>query len=192
MARYDADNLQTALEAWLMIDRRARMLVDRECSLLWSNRRARQLLEEASIFRNRGGRVTFADAGRAEEFQSFVGNADGKGSVFCAYNCEAGRPIVVHARELEIVQWQQTLGLSIHLPGEPLQSDFADYGEFFGLTPAEHRIVALILSGQTAEQIATHNGGSVGTVRTHIRNIYAKLDVSSREGLFSKILPFRL
>jgi DNA-binding CsgD family transcriptional regulator len=29
-------------------------------------------------------------------------------------------------------------------------------------------------------------------VRTHIRNIYAKLDVNSREKLFAKVQPFRI
>jgi DNA-binding CsgD family transcriptional regulator len=29
-------------------------------------------------------------------------------------------------------------------------------------------------------------------VRSHIRHIYAKMQVSSREGLFNKIRPYRL
>jgi DNA-binding CsgD family transcriptional regulator len=59
----------------------------------------------------------------------------------------------------------------------------------FRLTASEHRILMLMLDGLTAEELSQRLGSSLDTVRTHIRNIYGKLKVTSREGLFSRLRP---
>jgi DNA-directed RNA polymerase specialized sigma24 family protein len=46
------------------------------------------------------------------------------------------------------------------------------------------------VAGKTAQDAAREQGTSVDTVRTHIRRLYAKLDVNSREGLFTRLRPF--
>lgn len=53
------------------------------------------------------------------------------------------------------------------------------------ITPREIQVVAQVLEGYSSEAIATSLGISSGTVRIHRRNIYAKLQVSSQEELFS-------
>ena len=60
-------------------------------------------------------------------------------------------------------------------------------GELFGrrITPRETQVVARILEGHSSESIAKNLGISVGTARIHRRNIYAKLQVSSQQELFS-------
>jgi len=51
------------------------------------------------------------------------------------------------------------------------------------LTPSEHRIASLMADGLTSRQIAESLYLSISTVEWHRRNIYRKLDVSSRESL---------
>jgi len=51
------------------------------------------------------------------------------------------------------------------------------------LTPSEHRIATLMGDGFTSRQIAEDLYLSISTVEWHRRNIYRKLDVSSRESL---------
>ncbi|MFT7671654.1 MAG: DNA-binding CsgD family transcriptional regulator [Gammaproteobacteria bacterium] len=60
-------------------------------------------------------------------------------------------------------------------------------GDVFGprITPRETQVVAQVLEGHSSESIAKSLGISVGTVRIHRRNIYAKLAISSQEELFS-------
>jgi LuxR family maltose regulon positive regulatory protein len=48
------------------------------------------------------------------------------------------------------------------------------------LTPREREVLELIAHGQTNQEIAHELVVSVGTVKVHARNIYAKLEVSSR------------
>lgn len=53
------------------------------------------------------------------------------------------------------------------------------------ITPRETQVVAQVLEGHSSDSIAKDLGISVGTVRTHRRNIYAKLQISSQQELFS-------
>jgi len=60
-------------------------------------------------------------------------------------------------------------------------------GTIFGprITPRETQVVAQVLEGHSSESTARSLGISAGTVRIHRRNIYAKLDISSQQELFS-------
>lgn len=67
--------------------------------------------------------------------------------------------------------------------------DNAPPGETDGmLTPREREIVDMILSGLASPQIAQRLFISLGTVKNHRKNIYAKLGVSSQAALFSRYM----
>jgi len=53
------------------------------------------------------------------------------------------------------------------------------------ITPREVQVVARILEGHSSDSIARSLGIAVGTVRIHRRNVYAKLQISSQQELFS-------
>jgi DNA-binding CsgD family transcriptional regulator len=53
------------------------------------------------------------------------------------------------------------------------------------ITPREAQVVAQVLEGHSSESIGGSLGITVGTVRIHRRNIYAKLNISSQQELFS-------
>ncbi len=53
------------------------------------------------------------------------------------------------------------------------------------ITPRETQVVVQVLEGHSSDSIAKSLGISVGTVRIHRRNIYAKLQISSQQELFS-------
>lgn len=50
----------------------------------------------------------------------------------------------------------------------------------FGLTPREAQVCLLLAAGRSDEQIATVLGLSYWTVRTHLRKVFTKFDVSNR------------
>jgi DNA-binding NarL/FixJ family response regulator len=60
------------------------------------------------------------------------------------------------------------------------------------LTPREREILELLVNARRAKQIANLMGIAAETVRTHIRNIYNKLDVSSRAELILRVSPQHL
>lgn len=51
------------------------------------------------------------------------------------------------------------------------------------LTPSEHRVASLMATGMTSRAIAESLYLTPSTVEWHRRNIYRKLDVSTRDGL---------
>ena len=53
------------------------------------------------------------------------------------------------------------------------------------ITPRESQVITGVLEGHSSESIANDLGISVGTVRIHRRNVYAKLHISSQQELFA-------
>ena len=57
------------------------------------------------------------------------------------------------------------------------------------LTPRQWELLRLVAAGRTNTQIARHLGLSEGTVRKHLENIYARLDVSSHTAAVTRAFP---
>ena len=57
--------------------------------------------------------------------------------------------------------------------------------ERFGITEREQEILRLLADGLSNQEIAKQLFISVNTVKTHIKNIYAKLEVNNRLQLFN-------
>ncbi len=57
-----------------------------------------------------------------------------------------------------------------------------------GLTRTEARIAALLVSGHAVARIATEVGSSTNTVRTHLKRVFAKLEVASQSALIRAVL----
>jgi DNA-binding CsgD family transcriptional regulator len=60
------------------------------------------------------------------------------------------------------------------------------------LTPRQWDLLHLIAGGRTNIQIARHLGLSEGTVRTHLENIYSRLQVSNRTAAVIRAFPDRV
>ena len=57
------------------------------------------------------------------------------------------------------------------------------------LTPRQTDLLHLVAAGHTNTQIARRLGVTEGTVRTHLENIYERLDVSSRTAAVTRAFP---
>ena len=64
---------------------------------------------------------------------------------------------------------------------------FANFGSSM-LTDREREVVRMILRGHSSESIGCNLGISIGTVKTHRKNAYAKLDISSQSELMALFL----
>lgn len=58
-----------------------------------------------------------------------------------------------------------------------------------GLTPREREVVVLVAAGNTNAEIARQLWISPGTVRRHLENVFAKLDVHTRTAAVARIRP---
>lgn len=62
----------------------------------------------------------------------------------------------------------------------------------YTLSPKEMQILQCLVNGDSYKMIADHCGISIGTVRSHINNIYKKLHINSKSEAVAKALKERL
>ncbi len=79
------------------------------------------------------------------------------------------------------------VGMQTSPPDSRVDDAFANFGKE-ALTDREREVTQLILRGHSSESICFNLGISLGTVKTHRKNAYAKLNISSQSELFSLFL----
>jgi DNA-binding NarL/FixJ family response regulator len=67
-------------------------------------------------------------------------------------------------------------------PGTTLPSD-KDLAEFFGLSSAEARLAAALLTGKTLAEIAANSGTRITTARTQLGSILRKVGAAQQSNL---------
>ncbi|MFC0180163.1 helix-turn-helix transcriptional regulator [Thorsellia kenyensis] len=92
---------------------------------------------------------------------------------------------------LHYLELNKKVSQFIELPDKELKSTSINprVTPFIKLTRKEKEIAELILSGKTSNEIAKHLFISVGTVKNHRKNLYAKLAVKSQCELFALFNP---
>jgi DNA-binding CsgD family transcriptional regulator len=83
--------------------------------------------------------------------------------------------------------WSGTSKLQASPPDNRIERIFAGFGADI-LTEREREVIQLILRGHSSESIGFNLGISLGTVKTHRKNAYAKLGISSQSELLSLFL----
>lgn len=71
-----------------------------------------------------------------------------------------------------------------------MESKFYHFSRAYQLTVREQDILALVLAGENNTDISEHLMISLGTVKTHIHNIYMKLDITRRRELMEVYQAF--
>ena len=72
-------------------------------------------------------------------------------------------------------------------PTASFDESISGLADRFALTPRESEAMALLARGHGAQSIQEHMGISLNTVKMHIRNVYAKLGVHSRQELIDLV-----
>ncbi|TDC90167.1 LuxR family transcriptional regulator [Actinomadura sp. 7K507] len=88
----------------------------------------------------------------------------------------------------QAVREQRRLGVRVPAPGRSTApSPGGKEKPPFGLSPREHEIAMLVAEGCSNQQIAERLFLSVRTVETHLSRVFAKIGVSSRVGVATKM-----
>jgi len=182
-----ANELERAALGWLQRDSGARAMVDDGLMLLWSNAAAHAIFTARRDIEVRQGFLAPIDRGQQDGLYDFIEAATDKLSTWCVERASRDGCLLLRARRVGRV-----IGLCLVEAGEDFRPTYHDLDKAFGLTISENRVLLDLLGGNEAEALAKMHGVSVETTRTHIRNIYSKLGVTSRERLFFKVQPFRI
>lgn len=181
-----ADAGRLALK-WLESASPALLVVDGELHIHWANPLARQWLdgrEPLSKIREQ------LHVGRSQQqLRRLLGRADRGVDGICVPMDSRRAHLVVSARRITKKSEDAFYGLVARCT-DSLETRLLAVDDAFRLTTAEGRVLEQLIRGLTAPSIARHLDVSIETVRTHIRSLYTKLEVSSREAMFRRLRPF--
>jgi DNA-binding CsgD family transcriptional regulator len=175
--------------AWIDHDVRARLIVDHRLLILWANATARASLARRQDLETRGGVLsTTQPAGQFALLDFIVDSGAGVSSIALPRPSGDGHLLVRAQR----VCWEGygRFGISFVGTGNDFTARYGSLDEAFRLTPSEHEVLLALLDGHDVDKVAENRRVSVETIRSQVRQIYAKLEVKTREGLFRRALPF--
>jgi DNA-binding CsgD family transcriptional regulator len=176
----------------LASDRTPRLFVSRRGTVWWANAAARTVLAGSSGLELRESQLLVEDRAHHQAVSEFLASAsDGLGTL-CVPTGDGDGFWLLIAQPMGNGADHDSISLVIRRTGSAFEARYGNFRDPFGLTATEYQVALLLIAGRTADEIATKTSTSVGTVRSHIRAMYGKMDVSSREMLFYRIRPFRI
>jgi DNA-binding CsgD family transcriptional regulator len=183
--------VQHALAQWIEGEGRARVLVDEGLKVFWMNPAAERLMGRPNSVLIRNGHIRSRENRFDRELRALIQDANGQVSVLCVHDAKTGENLLLSAIRLAS-PFDDFVGLTVSDATEDYRFRLADLHSAFGLTQTEVRVASRLLGGRTAEETAQDFGVALETVRTHIKRVYAKLGVCSREAFFHKLAPFMI
>ena len=163
--------------------------LDRSARIVEANDRARALLRRNDGLSDRDGVLRAATPGDNDRLQALLARAlppFGEQGASGSMMARRSSPLPRLALHVTPVANGETGHRSRHVAAlvlivDPVERARIDPGlveAVLGLSPAEAEIAVLLAEGRTTRQIAAATGRGYGTVRTHLKHIFAKLAVS--------------
>lgn len=180
------------LEQWMHSDHLPRAILAESLALIWANGAAHRIFEAGTSLVLEDGRLACAESGSTPSLARFVRECDEQVRGFFLADETGSAFTVVRGRVIDASEGHRRLGLVFYEETAGFLRRYLDVADAFQLTAAEAQVVNQLLEGNTAEEITRRLSVSMATTRTHIRSIYRKLGVTSREALFARLQPFRL
>lgn len=176
--------------AWLEADRTPRILISADLSILWANSAANAQLLKRQDIENRTGVLTFTHAPIGIAFASALRGQISRSAIWSHRQWNGNGQLLVR---IDKINGENALfGLSFLGNSTEYRPQYQGLDSVFLLTEAEHRVLLALPAGLDADGVAQLHEISLETVRTHIRKLYKKMQVGSREALLYKAQPFRL
>jgi DNA-binding CsgD family transcriptional regulator len=188
--RWEAADLNTALKSIVDAHAHAAMLVDANARMVFGNRGAQRICERGAGLRIDGGCIAAAAAADDRVFQQAIASAAhpnandhaGAAKVLSLSAPGGVQPMVVSIRPAGAAfcaELGEVRGLAIvsALNTRP-EDDHVDcsFARQFGLSPAQARVSALIVTGHSIASVARELHVSENTARSHLKQIFLKTD----------------
>ena len=177
--------------AWMANDTLPRLFVTSSLSVVWLNACARRELALRQGMKLRNGVLTTTNPSFQDKLLNLLREAGPLATAsICGANGEGH--VIVHSHRLDLRDREPLFGIKFFRIGQDFKPVYVGLDQAFGLTAGERRVMIRLVDGDSLPAVAKSLGLSVETIRTHVRNIYAKTEVSSRAELFSLVRAFRL
>jgi DNA-binding CsgD family transcriptional regulator len=174
----------------------AMLLIDAGGRIVHGNAAAHAMLNEASVIRASGGKLAASDAQADRALHDIFMNAEsgdaaiGTKGVALPLSSRAGERYVAHvlpltfgARRQAGVAYSAVAAVFVHKAALELPHPLEVIAATFKLTPAEMRVLMMIVQLGGVPEVAPVLGLSEATVKTHLQHIFAKTDTSRQADL---------
>jgi DNA-binding CsgD family transcriptional regulator len=181
------ETVSLLLTRWTFAAPHPLALLQKNGRLVWCNAAGMRLLQGTSPLVLRNGLLMTRRSATTNAFRAWLKDLTDQPSFHLVRGDAPQANVVIQAMGVS--------GASDDVVGCMLRSasaqvELADLSQALGITPAQSGIVRRMILGSSLEQISDETGLSITTVRTHLRNIYARLKISSRDELFRLCLPY--
>ena len=178
--------------AWSQATQIPHCMIAVSLDLIWGNAAAMRMLKAGEDFQIVNGMLCCADKADTASLRQFIAGLDnGVAAWACRRRDEEGFR-VIRAERFTPVGLPPFFGLAFQRASKGGPEIWADMKRVMDITPAEERVIQRLALGEVVEEVAGELSVSVETVRTHVRRIYAKLQISSREQLLALVGQFRV
>ncbi|WP_374596602.1 LuxR C-terminal-related transcriptional regulator [Brevundimonas sp.] len=179
-----------AVAEWAGADPARRLIVTKDLCVVWASESAQRFLDDATILHRAGSAIRLTDHALQSELTDLVDRADDTFSTWYLSRTGSQEQLLFVARRISA--GSELVGLRIQDTSIGFQPQWANFAPAFSLTPAEYRVALLLLDGNSVERTASLLGLGAATVRTHVKRLYLKMDVSSKEEMFRRMAGFRI
>lgn len=183
------DMIGALARSWLEHGDSAHMMLSEQLAILWANAAALSALAEGRDVENRCGILSTINGALQPLLHAFVVNSSPSITSWSIPRIDGDGRLIFRAQR--IPGGERVYGVTFFGSGSEFQLRFLELEQVFHLTRSEHRVLMELANGHEAEPIARMLNVSVETTRSHIRSIYRKLNVRSREALFYRMQPYR-
>ena len=173
---------------WFDVEDVARLIVDSALNIKWLNLRAEGELQRRRDILRRGDLLLACNPTHQIELLALLAGCGSEVATLCLRSEDQDGHLLVSVQPLPA----RRFGLVLRRSGGEFNPSYADLGSAFQLTRGEIKVVLQLADGLSAAQAAEQLCVSTETVRTHIKNLYAKLGVKNREGLLSRIRAYQI
>lgn len=187
----DDNPVVALLTNWLDGSWEARFLIDDQFRIIWSNRSATAWLDDPHCsLKLASERLQAKDSKVQFKLSSLICDAGSDLRSALVPSPDQASEMLFCARQVGRVGIKNYIGLCVRSIASGHTHDLIGLVDAYNLTRSEEAVLTGMVRGHTVEQIARRSRTSPETVRTHVRRAYSKLNVSSREEMFSRIRPF--
>lgn len=167
------------------------VILSEELTILWVNAKARTILADQRDIHRHDQSFATVSPEHQQELHDFLTSSGSSTTSWSMPRSDGDGRVIFRAQRLEEAS-SSVIMVSFFGSGSDFQSAYADLDRVFKLTKAQLGTLLDLLNGHDADTVARLRNVSVETVRTHIRIIYSKIGVNSREALFHILQPYRL
>lgn len=172
------------------------LIVDRDARLVFANRAAERMLDAGDGIRLVSGRLTAAHREDQAVFAALfnpLGAVEDSSAVAALRRPQNRRPLLVQAVPLRVNgRWDPAGRVVLLVDVDPLPGPSPDrLAALFGLTAAEARLWADLVTGATLAEISRRRQVSVNTLRVQLARLFAKVGVHRQADLVRRAMELR-